>query len=72
MGGSKVMMSNESHHTPPHEEAEKIRIRAHMVLVIELLIFMASAIAVPPSAPSLLNPRLQKETPNGLMMPSSF
>ena len=49
---------------PPHNEIETRRIRAYLMLVIEVLTLRASAMALPPSAPSLLYWRLQKVTHN--------
>ena len=51
MSGSKVMMSNESHHTPPKMQTR--RMRAYLMLVIDVLTFRASAIALTPSASRL-------------------
>ena len=48
----------------PHNETETRRMRAYLMLVIEVLTFRASATALPPSEPSSLPPRLEKGTHN--------
>ena len=48
---------------PINNEIETRRMRAYLMLVIDVLTLRASATALPPSAPSLLYPRLQKGTP---------
>ena len=45
-------------HYPPYDEIERRRMRAYLMLVIEVLTVRASAIALLPSAPRLLLKRL--------------
>ena len=66
-GLMRMVTSSLIHYGPgsitPHNEIETRRMRAYLMAVIEVLTLRASAIALPPSAPSLLFVRLQKVTP---------
>ena len=59
---NRIMMTSPFLLRPPHNETETRRVRAYLMLVIEVLTLRAPATALPPSAPRSLYMRLQKVT----------